>query len=62
MLRAPDNGRQVLGKVVVDLRNSNIWGFPTLTQEPYSIDATGKYQSTYITPVPAGEVRFRCYK
>jgi hypothetical protein len=41
MLRAPDNNRQVLGKVVVDLRNGNIWGFPTLTQEPYPIDATG---------------------
>jgi hypothetical protein len=41
MLRAPDNGRQVLGKVVVDLHNGNIWGFPTLTQEPYPIDATG---------------------
>jgi hypothetical protein len=62
MLRAPDNGRQELGKVVVDLRNGNIWRFSTLTQEPYPIDANGKYQSTYITPVPAGEVRFRCYK
>ena len=35
MLRAPDGSRQVLGKVVVDLRNGNIWGFPTLTQDPY---------------------------
>jgi hypothetical protein len=58
MLRAPDNGRQVLGKVVVDLRNGNIWGFPTLTQEPYSIDATGKYQSTYITPFLLGKFDF----
>ncbi len=39
MLRAPDNSRQVLGKVVVDLRNGNIWGFPTLNQEPYPVDA-----------------------
>ncbi len=35
MLRAPDGSRQVLGKVIVDLRNGNIWGFPTLTQDPY---------------------------
>jgi len=35
MLRAPNNGRQVLGKVMVDPRNGNIWGFPTLTQEPF---------------------------
>jgi hypothetical protein len=35
MLRAPDGSQQVLGKVVVDLRNGNIWGFPTMTQDPY---------------------------
>jgi hypothetical protein len=35
MLRAPDGTRQVFGKVVVDLRNGNIWGFPTLSQDPY---------------------------
>ncbi len=35
MLRAPDGSRQALGKVMVDLRNGNIWGFPTLTQDPY---------------------------
>ena len=35
MLRAPDGSRQVLGKVVVDMRNGNVWGFPTMTQDPY---------------------------
>lgn len=35
MLRAPDGSRQVLGKVVIDMRNGNIWGFPTLTQDVY---------------------------
>jgi hypothetical protein len=39
MLRAPDGSQQVLGKVMVDLRNGNIWGFPTLQQDPYP--ATG---------------------
>jgi hypothetical protein len=35
MLRAPDGSQQVVGKVVIDLRNGNIWGFPTLSQDPY---------------------------
>jgi hypothetical protein len=40
MLVAPDRSRQVLGKVVVDLTNGNIWGFPTTTKVPYPIDST----------------------
>ena len=35
MLRTPDGTKQVFGKVVVDLRNGNVWGFPTLQQSPY---------------------------
>jgi len=35
MLRAPDGSRQLLGKVVIDMRNGNVWGFPTLGREPY---------------------------
>ncbi|MFZ0198823.1 MAG: hypothetical protein WB523_06325 [Candidatus Sulfotelmatobacter sp.] len=35
MLRAPDGSRQMLGRVVIDMRNGNVWGFPTLTQDPY---------------------------
>ncbi len=38
MLRAPDGSRSVYGKVVVDLRNGKVWGFPTLTQDPYPVD------------------------
>jgi len=39
MLRAPDGSRQVYGKVVVDLRNGKVWGFPTTAQDvPYPID------------------------
>jgi hypothetical protein len=34
-LRAPDASRSVLGKVAVDLRSGNIWGFPTLQTDPY---------------------------
>jgi hypothetical protein len=38
MLRAPDNRRQVLGKVVVDLRTGRIWGFPTNGPQPYPMN------------------------
>ena len=38
MLRAPDNRRQVLGKVVVDLRSGRIWGFPTNGPQPYPMN------------------------
>lgn len=39
-LRAPDGSRQVLGKVVVDLRNGKIWGFPTFAAQTYPVNAT----------------------
>jgi hypothetical protein len=39
MLRAPDGSQQVYGKVVVDLRNGKVWGFPTITQDPYPSNA-----------------------
>jgi hypothetical protein len=35
MLRMPEGRGQVLGKVVIDMRNGNVWGFPTLSREPY---------------------------
>ena len=48
MLRAPDGTQQVLGKVVVDLRTGNVWGFPTLTQDPFpAAGASGKAQTSH---------------
>ena len=38
ILRRPDGRAQAEGKVVVDLRNGNIWGFPTLEGVPYPVD------------------------
>ena len=35
MLRAPDGSTQVFGKVVVDMRNGKIWGFPTNAPQSY---------------------------
>lgn len=46
MLRAPDGSRQVLGKVVIDLRNGNVWGFPTLGREPYPTAGPSSNAST----------------
>lgn len=38
MLRMPDGSSQVYGRVVVDLQNGKIWGFPTLTSAVYPVD------------------------
>jgi hypothetical protein len=35
LLRAPDGSQQVIGKVVIDLSNGNVWGFPTQGGDPY---------------------------
>src|ERR1700744_4937058 len=35
MLRAPDGSSQVYGKVVIDMRNGKVWGFPTLAPQSY---------------------------
>jgi len=46
MLRAPDGSQQVYGKVAVDMRNGKIWGFPTLTQDPYPSNPTASAPPT----------------
>lgn len=38
-IRKPDGTAQMIGKIVIDMRNGDIWGFPTLSQSPYPIDA-----------------------
>jgi hypothetical protein len=38
-IRKTDGTAQMLGKVVIDMRNGDIWGFPTLTTSPYPIDS-----------------------
>lgn len=46
MLRAPDGSRQVLGKVVIDLRTGNVWGFPTTVDQPFPVDITSQKPPT----------------
>jgi hypothetical protein len=38
VIRAPDGRSQQIGKVIVDLTNGNVWGFPTLQDAPYPRD------------------------
>jgi hypothetical protein len=39
-LHARDGSRELLGKVVVDLRTGNVWGFPTGVNAPYPVSNT----------------------
>ncbi len=46
MLRPPNGGKQVLGKVVVDLHSGKIWGFPTTVDQPYPVNLTSQQPPT----------------
>ena len=35
LLRKPDGTTQVYGKVVIDMRNGKVWGFPTNAPQSY---------------------------
>jgi hypothetical protein len=59
MLRAPDGSGQVLGKVVVDLRNGNIWGYPTLSRDPYPSNANGSTKFPVSRPFLLGRYEFK---
>jgi hypothetical protein len=39
MLKTADGSKQLYGRVVVDLRTGKIWGFPTITTDPYPFNA-----------------------
>src|SRR5882757_7757656 len=46
MLKTSDGRKQVYGRVVVDLRTGKIWGFPTITTDPYPFDALNSKPQT----------------
>jgi hypothetical protein len=56
-LRAPDGSSQLQGKVVIDLRNGNIWGFPTLSSAPYPVD-TMRPEPPVSSPMYLGKFDF----
>ena len=39
MLKSADGRKSVYGRMVVDLRTGKIWGFPTITTDPYPFNA-----------------------
>ncbi len=57
MIRKPDGTAQVYGKVVIDMRSGDIWGFPTLTQGPYPVD-TAKNTPPKSYPMYLGKFMF----
>jgi hypothetical protein len=57
MLRSPDGSQQVLGKMVIDMRNGKIWGFPTLGDSPYPVDIMTKTPPTS-HPIFLGRLAF----
>jgi hypothetical protein len=46
MLKASDGSKQLYGRVVVDLRTGKIWGFPTMTTDPYPFNALNSKPET----------------
>jgi hypothetical protein len=60
-IRKPDGTAQMFGKVVIDMRNGDIWGFPTTTQSPYPVDsAQTKPPKSY--PIYPGKFMFEAAK
>lgn len=37
IIRDPGNGQQLQGKVVIDRRNGDVWGFPTANSAPFPV-------------------------
>ncbi len=46
ILRDPVSGAQMQGKVVVDRRTGDVFGFPTGTSAPYPVDTTNNVPPT----------------
>jgi hypothetical protein len=46
MLKSSDGSKQLYGRMVVDLRTGKIWGFPTITTDPYPFDALNSKPQT----------------
>jgi hypothetical protein len=46
MLKASDGSKQLYGRMVVDLRTGKIWGFPTMTTDPYPFNAMNSKPQT----------------
>jgi hypothetical protein len=56
-IRRPDGGEQVQGEVFIDMRNGDIWGFPTLSGVPYPVNLTSP-QPPVSAPMCLGKFDF----
>ena len=54
MLRKPDGSAQVYGKMMIDMRTGDIWGFPTTVEGPYPMD-TAKSEPPKSHPMYLGK-------
>jgi hypothetical protein len=54
MLRKPDGTGQMYGKMMIDMRTGDIWGFPTLVEGPYPVDQ-GKSEPPRSRPMYLGK-------
>jgi len=54
VLRKPDGTAQMQGKVFIDLRTGDIWGFPTLSDLPYPVNPT-KTEPQVSAPIYLGK-------
>jgi hypothetical protein len=58
MLKSSDGSKQLYGRMVVDLRTGKIWGFPTMTTDPYPFNAlSSKPQTSH--PFELGTFAFK---
>ena len=61
MLKTSDGSKQVYGRMVVDLRTGKIWGFPTITTDPYPFNALDSKPQTS-RPFELGSFAFETWK
>src|SRR5690349_4470181 len=57
VIRNPNGVEQVQGKVMIDLRTGNIWGFPTLSGAPYPVNPM-RPEPPVSTPIYLGKFDF----
>jgi hypothetical protein len=59
IINAPDNSQRVLGKIIVDLRNGNVWGFPTNGDSVYPLNTDPtKFTPPTSAPILLGRYDF----
>jgi hypothetical protein len=61
IVRTPDGRGQVQGKVVINLRNGEAWGFPTASSAPYPVYLSSN-QPPVSKPVYLGQFDFASMK